>query len=284
MGLLDALPNVTFVTGKGGVGKTTVAEGLVAALAARGETPLLVEVGEPGDVLRSQPVAGVRRELITGEDALARAAETLFGSAFAARLVMGSFAIKRLARAAAAVRAFAVLDEVRERAEQGRRVVVDLPATGHGLGWLRAPGQRAVLARAGRAHDMADRVDRELLAPGRSAVVVVTLPEPLVLQETGELLQRLRELTRLPPPGVVINGVPALLPLPDAPGTVPAAIVREARRREAGRERRRQELAALAALAPGALVELPRFPAEPPPAEVARHLARGQAPVEVAAG
>jgi anion-transporting ArsA/GET3 family ATPase len=89
------------------------------------------------------------------------------------------------------------------------RIVVDMPATGHGISWLSAASQLAQLVPHGRARAQADALDRALRDPRETSYVLVTLPEQMVLAESAELEHAL--VTRL---GVhvahtVLNRVPA---------------------------------------------------------------------------
>jgi arsenite/tail-anchored protein-transporting ATPase len=210
------LHRVALVTGKGGVGKTTVAVGLAAGAVARGESAVLVEFGdgEAGRRALGRHGRGVEHVVIDPLDAVVRFGGEVFGSTLLARAVLGNFAVKRFVRAAPAIRELAMLECVRMIAADHRKasVIVDLPATGHGVAWLRVPAQlRGVLA-SGPAVEVVDRLCRELIAPGRASIVVVTLPERLVLRETLELWQAIRRDVGIPPARLVINRFPRALP------------------------------------------------------------------------
>lgn len=281
------LAQTILVTGKGGVGKTTVAVGLAAAVAETGEGAVVVEFGdgEAGRrLLRRHRKGRIKHVVIAPQDAVARAAVPLFGSALIAKAVLGNFAFKRFLRATPAVRELAMLECVRMVAAENPscRVVVDMPATGHGIAWLRVAGQLRAFAGSGPLHDLADRVCRELLAPKRSSIVVVTLPERLVLQETLELCDAMDKQVGVFPSRLVVNRFPQALPaqaLDDArellaSGKLPAVgelvAVMEARHaalNEADASLR--EVLHAAAIPP---VVLPAAPADPTPAEIAQWL------------
>ena len=46
---------------------------------------------------------------------------------------------------------------------------VDLPATGHGVAWLRVPAQLRDVSQKGPLHDLTDRIVREVVSPGRAS-------------------------------------------------------------------------------------------------------------------
>jgi anion-transporting ArsA/GET3 family ATPase len=170
--------------------------------------------GESGKRALGKARRSVDHLVIAPGEAITRAAAPLFGGGMIARVALGNFAVNRLMKAAPAVRELAMLECVRLVAEERpeRRVVVDLPATGHGLAWLRVPAQIRDATGSGPLYEMTDRIVTELLSPTRCSIVVVTLPERLVLQETLELCDTLRKSVGIPPARLMINRVPPSLP------------------------------------------------------------------------
>lgn len=225
-----AKPKTTyFVIGKGGVGKTTVAAGLALALAQRDGEAILVEFsdGDASARLFAPDEKNVQRVVLRLNDAVTTAAAKVFGSALLARIALGNFAIKPLVRATPALRELAVMEGIRSIAagNPNCHVVVDLPATGHGLAWLKVPRQGVDLLQRGPLHGLCLGICRELLVPERSALWVVSLAERLVLRETAELCRELAEQVGLPVAKLVINR---------AQPTVPEAALAEARERAKG--------------------------------------------------
>ena len=282
-----SLAPVFLVMGKGGVGKTTVAASLAVLDAETHGLAVLVEFGDGESGRRA--LAGAHRNvehvIIRPDQALQRGAAPLFGSAVVAKLALDNFAMRPLLRAAPAVRELAMLEAVRQVAAErpGVRVVVDMPATGHGVAWLRVPRQGRDFLGAGPLFEMCDRIGRELLSPGRASIVVVTLPERLVIEETLELCDALAREVGLPADRVVVNRVP--LPLPPAAladaralaagggprGEAARSLVEALTAREAASAEARGALEALS-LKQHAIWRLPLAPVDPSAHDVARWL------------
>lgn len=282
-----SLAPVVLVLGKGGVGRTTVAASLALLEARLRGAAVLVEFGdgEAGRRALGAHRGDVEHVALRRNETLHRAAAPLFGSATVARLALGNFAMRRLVRAAPAVHELARLEVVRQvsRAHPGVRVVVDMPATGHGVALLRVPAQGRQYLRSGPLWEYCDRLSREMIAPGKASVVVVTLPEPLVLEETLELCTAIATETGLAVDRLVVNRVP--LPLSPAalgaaralaadPGPLAApaaALAAVLATREAAS---RAALAALAAIPQGrhGVWRLPLAPVDPAAADVVRWL------------
>ena len=201
-----------FVTGKGGVGKTTVAAGLaLAAAEAEGEA-VYVEFGDGAGarrVLRDRP-SGLEHVVLDPSRAVAKAAAPVFGSATLAKLALDNFAMRPLIRAAPAVRELGVLELARQVVEEhpGKRVVFDMPATGHSVAWLKVARQGRELTGRGPVHDLCAKLEAELISPGRASIVVVTLPERLVLWETLTLCETVEKEVGLSVDRLVVNRVP----------------------------------------------------------------------------
>jgi hypothetical protein len=273
--------------GKGGVGKTTVAAALAALTAETHGLAVLVEFGDGESGRRALHGArrGVEHIVIRPAEAIQRGATPLFGSATLARLALGNFAMRPLVRAAPAVRELAMLESVRQVSAErpGVRVVVDMPATGHSVAWLRVPRQGRALLGEGPLYEMCDRVGRELIAPGKASIVVVTLPERLVLEETIELCASLEKEADLAVDRVIVNRVPAAVApealrdaraLAEAPGPLAAPAAALLQILSARSAARAEALAALEALAQAdrALWKLPLAPIDPSAKDVARWL------------
>jgi arsenite/tail-anchored protein-transporting ATPase len=278
---------VVLVLGKGGVGRTTVAASLAVLEAQTHGAAVLVEFGDGASGRRALGSyhPHVEHVVIRPHEALQRAATPLFGSATVARLALGNFAIRRLVRAAPAVNELAMLESVRQVSvgHPGVLVVVDMPATGHSVALLRVPGQGREYLRSGPLWEYCDRLSRELVAPGRASIVVVTLPERLVLEETLELCAAIVSETGLEVDRLVVNRVPlplspaaldAARALATAPGPLAAPAAALAAVLE-GRESACREAAAALSIIPHGrypLWRLPLAPVDPSASDVARWL------------
>jgi anion-transporting ArsA/GET3 family ATPase len=86
-------------------------------------------------------------------------------------------------------------------------VVLDGPASGHGVGMLRTPHTFAEIARVGPIATQARKVTALLEDPARSALVAVALPAELSVSETLDLEERVAGAVGRPLDAVVVNGV-----------------------------------------------------------------------------
>jgi hypothetical protein len=86
-------------------------------------------------------------------------------------------------------------------------VVLDAPATGHGVSLLAAPLLVADVIRRGPFAEMAADLSSFVSDPERCGIVVVTQAEEMPVQEAIELRQALREKVRRDPELLVVNGL-----------------------------------------------------------------------------
>ncbi|HEU4977179.1 MAG TPA: ArsA-related P-loop ATPase [Baekduia sp.] len=224
--VLDA--RLVVVTGKGGTGRTTVAAALGLAAAARGRRAIVCEVagqqrvpallGQPGGTPAAveHPVAdGLWATTIDPNAALvewlgAQVPRRLAG------LLARSGAFSAFVGAAPGARELVTITKAWELGERRRwspgagpydTVILDAPASGHGLGLLRTPRTFADIARIGPIATQARAVDEALTDPARSAIVAVTLPGELAVSETLELDGWLRARLGRGLDAIVANGV-----------------------------------------------------------------------------
>jgi anion-transporting ArsA/GET3 family ATPase len=193
-----------FVTGKGGVGKTTVACAIASAAARRGRRVLLLAAG-------TLPDAGVLPAEVTlrpvgGRESLDEYLRLALPLAIARR-VTRSHIYQRFVAAAPGLRELMMLGKMAHeaRSDEWDLVVVDAPSTGHALQLFRMPAGAAA-AFGGLVRSEADRVLAQLRDPSRTMIVTVTLPEELAVNETIELHAALETL-ELPIGPIVVNRV-----------------------------------------------------------------------------
>lgn len=216
-----------YVTGKGGVGKTTVAAAIGTAAAAAGRRTIVCEVAEQDRVSRAFARHGVRPET---ESELAenlwvttidpqRALEEWLGRQVGGALVRTltrSSAFQYFVAAAPGAKELITIAKVWETAQLERwdkhsrtydLVVVDAPASGHGIGMLKTPQTFGDIARVGPIRRQALKVRSMLSDPEKTAYVAVALPEEMPVAETIELDARLQETVGLGLDAVVVNAV-----------------------------------------------------------------------------
>lgn len=220
-----ALANrLVFVTGKGGVGKSSVATALALGFAGRGLRTLVCElnVQERVSTLLERPQAGpavtrLEENLwsvnITPDEALREVAlmrlrvETLYRAVFENRLV------KSFLRVIPSLQEVLMLGKVVFHAQEKEatgsyrfdRVVVDAPATGHAISFLMVPQVVVDTVPPGPLAREAKNMRDLLVDERQTAVVLVTTPEEMPLKETAELCEKLRNEARVWPRCVALN-------------------------------------------------------------------------------
>jgi anion-transporting ArsA/GET3 family ATPase len=221
--LLDR--RLLFFTGKGGVGKSTVAAA-TALLASRiGKRVLLVEVDAKGDIpaqFERAPVGFSPREVHPGVLAMAMDTEASLQEYLKLNLRVpvigrvGPFAraLEFVATAAPGVKEILTIGkiawEVREAIE-GRAdfdlVIVDAAATGHIVAQLGAADSIRELVDVGPLRSQTQWISDLLADPAITAVNIVTTPEEMPVAETIDLVGRLRAEVNVPLGSVVVNRV-----------------------------------------------------------------------------
>ena len=203
-----------FVAGKGGVGRTTVAASLGLAAARAGKRTIVCEVARQERVSRALGSEGVGyREVelrpnlfaisIDPQRSLEEFLSDQMGSRRVAGLLFHNRIFEYLAAATPGLRELATIGKVWELAQLERRprrgpgapydlVIVDLPATGHGLGALRTARTFGDVARVGPVRRRADMIDTFIRDPALTAVAAVALPEEMPVTETIEFAAALR--------------------------------------------------------------------------------------------
>ena len=282
MSLFDR--SLIVVTGKGGVGRTTIAAALGVAAARRGRRALVMELSGMAAV---PPLFGLQGRAF----ALRRATDGVWVASLTVAECLEDFARRKLRLSSfvarlfhtAAVQTFVdavpglhdilqlgkIENLIREPLDGDPRfdvVIVDAPATGHGLTLLSAPRSMTEVAKAGPFHDLADNIRGFLADPAATAVAVVTLPEDLPVSETGELVRALdgegigahtiivNRCDADPLPGAPAELVAALRALPDGDGL--ADLAAQALARHAAQQRAIATLSTTCAAWPR--VDLPR--------------------------
>ena len=217
-----------FVTGKGGVGKSTVAAALAVEAAEQGRRTIVAEVGgqarvppllgaTPGEP-HEEKQAGERLWTITIEPY--RVMEEWIARILGSRALTGVLVRSNFFRAFAdaapggmelgtVVKTWELAQEPRwDRRKRGYDlVIVDGPASGHAVGMLRTPGTFADIARVGPIASQSQRVREWLEDYRETAYVAGALPGELPVSETLDLGRRLRKAIGRRLETIVVNGV-----------------------------------------------------------------------------
>jgi anion-transporting ArsA/GET3 family ATPase len=197
---------VIFVLGKGGVGRSTVAHALALAAASHGRSVGLVEVNGARSLaqafgvrprheavavadrvaLMSMSAAGCLEEYVADRLKVAPLARAVFRTRLMGALLDGIPGMSDLLHHG---KIHSLVDPARPHRYD--LLVVDAPATGHGLQFLETPNALAEMTRRGPLHEEAALIAARLADPAHTASVVVTLGEELPVLEAVELVDHL---------------------------------------------------------------------------------------------
>lgn len=201
---------LVFITGKGGVGKSTVATALGLLASRRGLRTIVAELSSQervqnafehhGERFREVPLApGLFTISIDPQDAMEEYLRIKAGAV--GHLLNSSRLFHAFAMATPGMRELLSIGKVWELAQLERKtrgaapydfVVVDAPSTGHGVGILRTPRTFADIARMGPIARQGRSIAATIADPQFTGVVAVSTPEEMAVNETLALRDALR--------------------------------------------------------------------------------------------
>jgi hypothetical protein len=223
--LLDR--RIVIVTGKGGVGKSTVSAALALLAARAGRRVLVCEVNAQeriAPLLGAPPSGATAREVLPGlftvnvtpaeamreYGLLVLKFRAIYDAVFENRLVR--YFLRVVPSLAELVMLGKILHEAKA-VERGRPrwdlVVVDAPATGHAVQLLRVPSALVETVPGGPLRHDAEWMQALLVDPARTSLAIVTLPEEMPVNEAVDLDAQVRSILGIHRGALFVNAMPS---------------------------------------------------------------------------
>ncbi len=220
--MIEQLRSLRFIpiTGKGGVGKSTIAAAMALESASKGARTLLCEVGGEerlGPMLVGSPMGSVVTSLLPNlwgvsirqREALLEYGKLTLKFEALSRAVFNNPLARQFLRFVPSIQELVLLGKVlfhvRDDARRFDRVILDAPATGHAVGFFSVP---KVLLETVRGDAMAKEAAwmHALLVDERvTGAVIVALPEETPVNEALELADQLQSSVQIRPRAFVLN-------------------------------------------------------------------------------
>jgi anion-transporting ArsA/GET3 family ATPase len=225
-------PKIVIVSGKGGVGKTTVSAALALVAARHGRKVCLAEVDRKGSLARlfggqtpsykpAELAPGVWGLNIPPDEALAEYLKVQYHMNRISRVFKTTHFVDFITTAAPGLKDILVLGKIwyleQDRSGTGQKfsfdtIIVDAPAAGHMLTFLSAPLGLSDAVRVGPIKRQADWLVEMLRDPKRTRAHLVTLPEEMPVSETLETSDALSRRLRINQGALFANAIyPRLL-------------------------------------------------------------------------
>jgi len=264
--LSDSLKRkVIFFTGKGGVGKTTLAWATALALSNRGRKVRLVS-WSPFD---GESIPQNLSEFKVPWEQLEVSAcfkeytlktlkfEKIFDIVFENRI------LKAFIEVAPGLSETVIAGKVWDLYDRNKQdtLIVDLPATGHALSFFKSPMGIEKMFATGFVHRQAEQIC-DMFISSETRLDLVTLPEEMPILESEQFLEKLAALGKFPLGFLHVNQCTPDLPLPSPPPKLIPKEIEKCLLDHALRKKREERAFQKAAGLPLALIKIPRLTSE----------------------
>jgi anion-transporting ArsA/GET3 family ATPase len=209
-----------FVTGKGGVGKSTVAAALADLAVRQGKRVLICEMDAKGAIAAAFEVAdlgfeptevqpGLYAMAMNTEDSLREYLRVVARIPLVGRIGPLARTFDFVADAAPGVKEILSIGKVcyEVREHHYDLVVVDAEASGHIVAQIDAPRAIRELVQVGPVREQTEWMLQILGDADRAGLVVVTTPEEMPVAESIELVDKVRSTTEVDVAAVIANRV-----------------------------------------------------------------------------
>jgi anion-transporting ArsA/GET3 family ATPase len=218
---------LVILSGKGGVGKSLVGTALARVACERGKRVLLIEVDTPREAEAAHyfgvapvgpEITEIQRNLwavnLDPRGVMDEYVRETVKIDFLARRILDNPVYLRFFAAAPGLPELMVMGKVMtlegEREGWGRRprydlVILDAPATGHGLAFLKVPLVASEAVPVGPVGANARKILALLRDPARTALVLVAIPEEMAVVEAAEFHRLAQEEIGIEARALVLN-------------------------------------------------------------------------------
>lgn len=205
---------IILLMGKGGVGKTMLAQAAARGLAAKGKRTLLIHVLQV--VEEEQKLEKVAPNLwqitLRASDCFEEYIMLKLKLKALYTAFLGNKVTQYLEKAAPGVREMVLLGKIWHEREFYDHVVVDMPSTGYALTMIHTPFNFASLFPGGPIYHDSKAMIETFSDPKQTAFVTVSLAEEMPVQESLELAANLRALMPANPSWLAVNRLTRVAP------------------------------------------------------------------------
>jgi anion-transporting ArsA/GET3 family ATPase len=192
-----------FVSGKGGVGKTTVSLALALAAAETGKKVILVEINsdeQVAHVLKRSPIGYQEVELlprlwginIKPQETFREYVLTQIKVKSLYRAVFGNKLVKNFIEGTPGLPDLMCVGKIATLLSRYDLVIVDAPATGHSIALLQIASIVTSAVKVGPLNTQAEKINKILHDPKQTMMTCVSLPEEMPITETIEMVSWLK--------------------------------------------------------------------------------------------
>lgn len=196
-----------FVSGKGGVGKTTLSQAIAKNTALKGFKTLWVTIEdplrEPGEVHEVEP--NLFYFNCDSQVAFEEYLKLKIHVPGLASLFVNNRMIQFMGQAAPGVKDIVLLGKIWHSIRQFPRIVVDMPSTGYGLAMFQSTRNFTQMFKGGPIQKDADRMLETFEDKSQTGHLIVALPEEMPLRESIELNHNLLKIFPDNPAAFIVN-------------------------------------------------------------------------------